>query len=199
MKRLALAAALAAANCTPVSAQNWDVCADLWLTRTMLLDRAGQCLDDPDAAALFGRENCEGAAPDLSAKDREKLEIIAAREAELGCDESDLLSLRTMRLDLRTRLEDLPIPMLRPRSCLYWTGDPVYLLAAPDPASADLGAAQYGDDIFWEHDLPEMPEGWTFVAAYLDGQLLSLGWTEAPIDTGSCGTLVDWNLARRED
>ena len=96
-----------------------------------------------------------------------------------------------MRLDLRFRLEEIPVPVIRPRGCLYWTGDPVYLSTGPEPGSADLGAAQNGDDIFWEHDLPETPAGWTFVSVYLDGQLLSLGWAEALIDTASCGAIVD--------
>lgn len=64
-----------------------------------------------------------------------------------------------MRPDLLFKLEEIPLHVVRPRRCLYWTGNPVYLNAGPDLNSADLGAAQHGDDIFWEHDLPDMPEG----------------------------------------
>ncbi len=187
----ALVGALLSVAAVPAAAQNWDICADLWLTRGLIQARAGGCFVETDAVALFGNADCHSSAPEFSTQDARKLEIIAAREAELGCGDNDLLALRTMRLDLRFRLDEIPVPKVRPRGCLYWTGDPVYLSTGPEPGSADLGAAQHGDDIFWEHDLPEMPAGWTFVSAYLDGQLLSLGWAEAPIDTSSCGTIVD--------
>lgn len=191
MNRLTIALVLAGLGCSPATAQNWDICADFWLTRGMILDRAGACFDEPQAVALFGNENCQGAAPELSADDAGKLEIITAREVELGCSDDDLSALRTMRLDLRFRLEEIPVPVVRPRGCLHWTGDPVYLSAGPALGSADLGAAQHGDDIFWEHDLPDTPAGWTFVTVYLDGQLLSLGWAEAPVNTADCGAITE--------
>lgn len=176
----------------PVAArsQTPDICTDLWLSRVLLLDRAGECLIDPLAERLFGAP-CAQDISKAGAADQNALAAIRRRETALDCNGPDERALRLLRPDLRSRLETLPIPVTAPTGCLYWQGEPVYLSAAPDESAAILGAAEWGDDVFFEHDSLEPRGDWRFVTVYLDGQLTGLGWTRGLRTLEDCGGLID--------
>ncbi len=192
LNRFLWAAVLACAT-APANAQMWDICSDLWLSQGQILDRAGQCFEDPARAALFGNDGCRPEGPALDEAAAQKLSLLASRAASLGCEPigGETRALLGQRLDLRMGLDEIPIAATKPRGCLQWTGDAVYLYAGPSLDARIIGAAEYGDDIFFEHDTPGTPAGWQYLTIYLDGEQTTLGWTDMEVDEALCGAMTD--------
>lgn len=183
MRRLAALLCLLAA---PAAAN--DYCDDVWFTRNLLFDRAGYCFGSTLGQWVFNNGDCVGDQVTLGAAAQAQLDEIKSREVEFGCKvDTSRTSLDLDDIDIRRRLDVLPIVDELAAGCIGWREPETPLYAGPDHASAVIGRIEPGDYLSFGHF---GLEGWSYVTARDTGwRLKSGGWLSIDMDEESC---VQW-------
>lgn len=165
----------------------WTPCEDLWFSRNDVFDRAGYCFSSALGKALFDNRDCTGSEVTLGPREQAFVDFIRMRETELGCAvDTTRTSLDIPNLELRRSLET-PVALSEFASaCIGWQGAPFDLRAGPNGASAVISQAMPGDQIAWEYEAIDWPEGWSFVTLYRDETQVGLGWFEGELDHALC-------------
>jgi len=177
---------LVLAVCLLIPAQGWalEICDDLWFTRNLTYDRAGQCFGSSLGKAVFDNEGCTEGGVSLDAKSAKLVMRVRETEAELACDvdtSQDFLAVPV--IEQRKTLVDLPLATEFESACIGWKGDRVPLHTARNGESDLTGAVRMGDTLLFQY---EDVDGWTFVELQQNGIPAGLGWAQVEIGEDSC-------------
>ncbi|MCK4713839.1 MAG: DUF4453 domain-containing protein [Marinosulfonomonas sp.] len=166
-----------------------DVCDNLWFTRNLLFDRAGYCFGSILGKAVFDNADCTTKEPGLDAQERDVLDAVKAREAELECKvDSRRTTLDVDMIMLRMAMLDLPLATGFESACFGWNGIEMPLHNARHSDSHVLGYLQVGDNIGYFYDplTDDMGRDWNFITQYRNGQVVGVGWALIGDDLGKC-------------
>jgi hypothetical protein len=177
--KIAFSASLALS--APAAAQYADFCDELWFSRDLVFDEAGQCFETPLAQAIFDNAGCTGRAQ-LTRAETLVVQMIAQHEADLGCD-IDTDRSRMPGLQSLSYYRDLDL--VPPRSpyesaCIGYLGQPFSLRRGPDPLAAVNITAEPGDDVAFAHD-PVL--GWQFFLVTKPDGATRGGWVYGDFPT----------------
>jgi hypothetical protein len=168
----------------PGPLQALDYCDELWFTRNLVFHQAGHCFGTPLGQAVFGNAECKAGGAVLEADALALVERARRAEASEDCAvDTNRTTLNIEMLHWRKRMTDPPFPSLFESSCIGWKGEPIELYAARDPASEPTGVAEEGDSLLFEF---EDKAGWSFVEVVLEGEVVSVGWTDVTWSEDSC-------------
>lgn len=182
------AAILIALVATPALAQD-EHCNDYWFARNQLFDRAGYCFSSPLGKAIFDNTGCIGKQVTLEPGGADFVAFIESMEAELGCKvDTNATWLDLSNIGMRMRLEVVVARSEYASGCLGWNGAPIELRAGPRYGAEVLGVARPGDDLIWEYEAAQWPDGWSFISVHKNAQEIGMGWTNTFIDETFCTT-----------
>lgn len=158
----------------PAAAQYADFCDELWFTRNLTLDQAGQCFSTPLGQAVFDNTDCTGQTA-LTRPETLVVQMIAQHEADLACDvDTDRTSLPGIgSLDYYRGLDLIPPRSPYESACIGYLGQPFALRRGPDPTAAISVMAERGDTIAFAHD-PVL--GWQFLLVTAKDGTVAGGW-----------------------
>ncbi len=176
---------------SPLPASAGDVCDDLWFSRNQVFDSNGYCFGSNLGKAVFDNTGCSTKSPVLSASDQAYVAWIKGREKDWGCRvDTTRAGLNIDLLSLRRTLEDPVVLSGYESACEVWSGDIIALRAGHADTSPIIGDILPGQDIYWEYDWKDAPEGWAFLVARQFGSVLAMGWSRAVIDPARCEGLA---------
>lgn len=174
----------------PASAQNNTFCESLWLSRGMVLDRAGHCFDTPLGDAVFDDNDCTGPVGALFPIDAEILRM--AEGATCDMDESGTeLTLRGGAFVAQLRvLNTVPVRGGSEHSCVDYQGPPIPLYAGISTELAQIGTVLPGQGFGLQHQ--PMRGGWDYVTVSdPDGTMAAFGWLRMEaVDLQLCGQIA---------
>jgi hypothetical protein len=168
-------------------ALGWTACEDLWFSRNQVFDRAGYCFASPLGQAVFDNSNCTGSEVELDAATWDFVDYVKAMEALYECAvDTTATTLDIPNKGLRMKLEQVVALSEYASGCLGWTGEALPLRAGPRAGAEVLSVAMPGDDVTWEYEPIDWPDGWSFATIYRDGVQTALGWLQDPFDHDLC-------------
>jgi hypothetical protein len=153
------------------AAQAVEICDELWFTRNLVFDHAGQCFQSPLGQAIFDNSDClvGNAEPDPS--EAEIVALVRTMEAEWGCDvDTTRTSLRIPNIAQRMAMIDLPVADGFESMCIGYRGPATELYTGRHASAPVSGVIQPGDDLTYVF-IPM--HGWTFFDLGRNGEM---GW-----------------------
>lgn len=162
-----------------------DGCEDLWFTRNLIMDRAGYCFGSKLGQAIFDNADCIGKSVKLTSRASRKVAEIQALERQHQCKVNmRSTSLELIDLDLRRKLDDLPIRDEFESACIGWRQGTTPLYAARDVGSTVVGRITDSDFVSFGH-VPV--DGWAYVTVHAENWAMkSGGWLGAEASEASC-------------
>ena len=155
-----------------------DICADLWMTRNMVFDRAGYCFGSPLGRAMFDNSDCTTDSPTLGQVDAALIAQIKESEAEWQCD---LDASRTDHdfpdMAWRSAMQDLPVNGGYESACIGWQTAPRVVRNGHDPQAAVLGEVRAGDGLFFQM---LATDGFEYVTVLRGERAIAEGWVAWP-------------------
>lgn len=152
-----------------------DICDELWFTRNLVFDHAGNCFQSPLGQAIFDNTDClvTGAEPDPS--EAGIVALVRQMEAEWDCDvDTTRTSLNIPNIAARLRVLDLPVADGFESACIGYRGPDIALHTGRHKDAPVSGMLRAGDDILY---LFIPVDGWTFVDLDRGGEM---GWAMIP-------------------
>lgn len=152
LRRLALAAVVAASAATAANAQDAQ-CEDWWFARNLIFDRAGYCFASPLGRALFDNADCSTTAPNLPADLAAQVAQIRALEAEFACavDTTRGSLSDPQSVDAYRAMWDIPVRDLGESGCIGYRGPVVTLRLGAREDAPVAGTIQPGMSIGFGH------------------------------------------------
>jgi len=172
------------------TAQNYDFCEELWVTRNMIFDRAGYCFGSTLGQSLFDNSNCTtntASAPDAYAQ------IIAwARgdEDRLGCQVNTAQpawpSIQAVYA-YYNQFWTVAVPIDGGFGCWGYSGPTVTVYAGASAATPVLGQLDPGLSYVTTH---YGVDGWEFITVVTgpSGQDIATGWASG--HTSDCAEMA---------
>ena len=157
-----------------------DYCADLWIVRNAVFDKAGYCFGSVLGQAAFDNSDCAfSSPPTLSPDAKRTVDDARQAEAEIGCRiNSKVIDPAVMRRleDLRPviAMDDIPVPDFLESACIGYRGPASALRAGRNNGARVTGSLRPGDTLFyyfWGVD------GWSFAVNTEAGVM---GWMPSP-------------------
>jgi len=93
-------------------------------------------------------------------------------------------------IPLRLKLDSVVALSEFASGCLGWTGEAIPLRAGPQDEAEVISVAMPGDDLVWEYDGTNWPEGWSFLTVYRNAAQVSLGFARDDLDYDLCTGLA---------
>ncbi len=169
-----------------MSVQAEDACHDLWFTRNLILDRAGQCFGTNLGSAVFNNSDCLTRSPDLSKQDQDLIALLKRREKTLDCKvDADATRLPVNVIWLRLQMKTLPVARAARFTCKDWSGPFIKLYDSIEPTTAKrTGEIEAGDNVVFAHE----PRGkWQFVTVQRSSEYVGAGWFESDLTQQALG------------
>ena len=165
-----------------------ELCDELWFGRNLVFDQAGYCFGSPLGKVVFDNADCTTNNPEISSQDRAYVAWLKEIEAEWQCEIDTTQTRLSVALpDVRQRLVNRVAPSPYESACVGWSGQQIALLAGHGTQHEVIGYAQAGDDIHWENDWQDAPQGWEFLTVKRrDGVTYAMGWSNVFIDAAYC-------------
>lgn len=163
-----------------VAVQAEDACHDLWFTRNLVLDRAGQCFGTNLGRAVFDDANCSTRSPTLSKQDQALIFLLEQKEKKLDCKVNTDSSRPPVKVVwLRMQMKTLPIVSATRLTCNEWNGPFIKLYSGIDPeTSKRTGEIEVDDNVIFAHE----PRGkWQFVTVERSSEYVGAGWFESDL------------------
>ncbi|SMH41554.1 DUF4453 domain-containing protein [Maritimibacter sp. HL-12] len=169
----------------------FDPCDDLWFSRNQLYDRAGYCFSTPLGQAIFDNADCTGTEVTLEPGGTDLVAYVREMEERLECAvDTSATSLDIANIPLRLKLDSVVALSEFASGCLGWTGEAIPLRAGPQDEAEVISVAMPGDDLVWEYEGTNWPEGWSFLTVYRDEAQVSLGFARDDLDYDLCTGLA---------
>lgn len=171
---LLIAAMLAGA----ASAQTPE-CDELWFSRNLILDRAGQCFATNLGRAVFDNGDCRADRRGLTPGEEAAVERFLAAERAWGCRvDTARTALSDPRIGIRRALVDLPVRDTTESACIGWRGAPVEIRLGAAPGAPVIGHLRQGER-FTDQHLPQ--NGYTYIEVTdPNGASAIAGWAALP-------------------
>lgn len=157
------------------AAQAVEICDELWFTRNLVFDHAGNCFQSPLGQAVFDNSDClvTGAEPDPS--EVEIVALVRIMEAQWECNvDTTRTSLRIPNISQRMRMIDLPVAEGYESTCVGYRGPAIDLHTGRHASAPVSGVIRPGDNLIYTF-IPM--HGWTFFDLGRDGEM---GWAAIP-------------------
>ncbi|MEM7724447.1 MAG: DUF4453 domain-containing protein [Pseudomonadota bacterium] len=166
-------------------------CEEFWVTRNLIMDRAGHCFGTVLGQSVMNNADCTGSNPAVHPADAQAMRDMRAREAEIGCSidtsrgPSPTLSAIHARL---SQLETLPVRVgqLDGAGCLGYLGPPVALYRGARAQSGQIATLTPNINVFFMH---VAVAGWVYVTATpgSEDRVIAHGWlAPGSVPAGSC-------------
>jgi hypothetical protein len=168
-------------------------CDDLWFTRNLILNRAGECIITPQAEALFDNSDCLLTGAIMSISEAERVNAIMSLERANRCAlNADRRQLdESVLIDMYQRLIDIPARSSDEGTCVGYYGATRSLRAGANQDSPVVGVLYQRQTVTFGHD----PMGdWVFVtvrSSNIRQRLSSSGWLANP-ETLNCREETGW-------
>ncbi|KMW60172.1 hypothetical protein AIOL_000325 [Candidatus Rhodobacter oscarellae] len=161
-----------------------DYCEELWFARNMAFHKAGYCFGSNLGQAVFGNFGCVGKDVTLAPRQAAFVARLRASEAEEGCRVDTSAGRVSVSLsEARKRLTDQPFPSIYESACIGWRGGPLSLFAGRGQDAAKMATVFDGVDLLLQY---EDADGYSFVEAMTEGEVVAVGWAAIRFDAASC-------------
>lgn len=179
LQALAQALTIGAALLSFSGAARAEVCADLWFTRNLQMDRAGYCFGSALGKAVFDNSDCAGGSVSLDANTEALVQEVRKLEEQFSCKlDSTSTRLDLPDIEIRRRLVDHPLPDGFESACLGWARGETALYAGRSASLPVVGAVEPGDFIRFGHFASDQDDGWSYVTVHSNNfeRMKSAGW-----------------------
>ena len=155
--------------------QAGEICDELWFTRNLVFDHAGNCFQSPLGQAIFDNSDCMVTEAEPDPSEAGIVAVVREMEAAWACDvDTTRTSLRIPNIAARMRMIDLPVADGFERSCIGYRGPEIALHTGRHEDAPVSGVLRAGDDIQYRF-IPV--DGWTFVDLDRGAEM---GWAVIP-------------------
>ena len=167
-----------------------DGCHDLWLTRNLVMDRAGYCFGTVLGQAVFDNSDCTGKQASLDAEAVDFVAYIRGLEQEFECrvDTSQPV-LQVDDAAFRPAMITLPVRDEFESGCLGWIGQAMPLRSGAGDTAPVVGQISPGAFVKYSY----LPVGdWTYVTTWTENfeAITGAGWV--PLDATAAGQCRDF-------
>ncbi len=162
-------------------------CEDVWFTRNLIMDRAGQCFASPLGQALFDNSDCTATNVRPAFADQTVVDQILALEAQFGCRvDTSRTWLDLPDINFRRVLTNHPVKGDGEWACQGWLGPVTPLYAGHHAPLRAIGQITPGEHVSFGH--PSSAPNWSYITSHAPGDrgdsgpLTSAGWLYWPGD-----------------
>ena len=165
----------------PANAQTSAFCQEVWLSRSTILDRAGQCFGTPLGQAVFDNSNCIGEEVRLNPLDADQVRVAQEIEAWAECEvDTNIDHLLPNVLPFHARLRDLftvPVRNSGEVECTGYLGQPLSLHTGTSTSMTEIGTAQPSQTLVLSHQ--PVRGGWQYLEVLdTSGADIAHGWAQ---------------------